>query len=281
MFELKLHEITSILPLLVGIKQKVLPYAICEGFTPGRVLVDRREDPQTALIWTAMGYFCLAGEPTKARNLPNISRVLTETFIPALHATGEIGLILITSTEAWKEYLPSLLPGRKVIEIYRRTFTFDPSRFSARGNWRSHIPPGFCLQPVDAVLAKQAGALAGWASFDDFLTNGIGFALLEGDKLASICTSAFTSRESVEIEIHTSEDYRRRGFAMLTASALIEKCLSSGKQPNWECFWDNEPSTALAGKLGFSPLQDYPVYYWKEKCIATTAGTAEAAQDIK
>jgi hypothetical protein len=208
MIELKVNEFTSILPLLVGIKQKVLPYAICEGFSPGHVFVDRRENPQTALIWTAMGYFCLAGEPTQARNLPNISRMLTETFITAMHATREIGLILITSTEAWKEYLPSLLPGRKVIEIYRRTFTFDPSRFSARGNWRSHIPPGFRLQPVDAVMAKQAGALAGWASSDDFLTNGIGFALLEGDKTASICTSAFTSRERVEIEIHTAEGYQ-------------------------------------------------------------------------
>ena len=200
MIELKVHEFTSILPLLVGIKQKVLPYAICEGFSLGRVFVDRRKHPQTALI------------------------------------------------------------------------------FFRRGNWRSHIPSGFRLQPVDAALAKQAGALTGWASFDDFITNGFGFALLEGDKLASICTSAFASRERVEIEIHTAEDCRRRGFSMLTASALIEKCLSSGKLPNWECFWDNAPSTALAGKLGFSPLQDYPVYYWEEKFIATTA---EAAQEIK
>jgi hypothetical protein len=57
--------------------------------------------------------------------------------------------------------------------------------------------------------------------------------------------------------------------------------LTTRQTANWECFWDNGPSSALAGKLGFSPLQDYPVYYWEEKYIATAAGTAEAAQDIK
>jgi GNAT superfamily N-acetyltransferase len=92
---------------------------------------------------------------------------------------------------------------------------------------------------VGAALAEQVGVLASWASISDFLANGIGFVLLEGDKITRVCKSAFTSSERVEIEVHTAEDYRRKGFAVLTASALIEECLRRGKQPNWECFWDN------------------------------------------
>jgi hypothetical protein len=31
--------------------------------------------------------------------------------------------------------------------------------------------------------------------------------------------------------VHTADNYQRRGFALLTASALIEECLRRGKQP--------------------------------------------------
>jgi GNAT superfamily N-acetyltransferase len=265
MIELAPYEFASVIPLMSGIKQAVVPYAVCEGFNPGRVFVDRRNNPQIALVWIRAGWFFLGGEPAQAEDLTVINRLLTGTSIPTAQAQEEIGLIMVTSTLAWKDYLPHLLPERKVIDIYRRTFSFDPARFAARDDWRSQIPPGFELQPITAATAERAGVLACWASIDDFLANGIGYILVEGNHIFSICKSAFTSREKVEIEIQTDEDCRRRGYATLTASALIEECLRRGKQPNWECFWDNEPSSALAGKLGYKLIEDYPVYYWEEK----------------
>ncbi len=265
MIELDTHEFASAIPLLTGIQQKVLPYAVCEGVNPGRVFVDQRENPQTALLWSPVGYYCLAGDPAHAGDFSEVSRTLTEIFVPASQATGETGFILLTSTPAWKEHIPVLLPGREVVEIYRRPFSFDTVRFAAQGNWRARIPSGFCLLPVDAVLAEDMGVLASWASLDDFLANGLGFALLDGDHLASACTSVFASHAQVEIDVHTDEKYQRRGFAVLTASALIEECLRRGMQPNWECFWENEPSTALASKLGFTAEPDYPVYFWEDE----------------
>lgn len=264
MIELQSSEFNRVLPLVTGIKQAVLPYAICEGANPGRVFVDQRLEPQTALIWTTVGYYCLAGDPSRVSDLPALNQVLTNIFVPASQASGENSFILMLSDAGWKEHLPALLPGREVIEIYRRPFTFTPDQFAALGDWRSRIPDGFRLQTLDAALAEQAGVLVSWASLDDFLANGLGFALLHGDEIASTCTSVFASRARVEIDVHTTESYQRRGLAVITASALIEACLQAGKQPNWECFWDNEPSAALANRLGFSALPDYPVYYWEE-----------------
>lgn len=264
MIELKTHEFTSALPLLEGIGQKVLPYAICQGINPGRVFADRRVDPQTVLIWSPVGYYFLAGEPSLIGDLTDLSRTLTEIFVPASQATGETGFILIASTSAWKECLPTLLPGREVIEIYRRPFVLNPKLFTAQGYWRERIPQGFHLEPLEASLAEQVGVLASWASVADFLKNGIGFALLDEREIASYCMSIFASRERLEIDVHTAEKYRRRGLAVIAASALIETCLEHDKLPNWECFWDNEPSVALAGKLGFVALPDYPVYLWEE-----------------
>ncbi len=235
MIELNAEDFSCALPLLAGIKQKVLPWAICEGINPGRVFVDRRENPQMVLLWSPVGYYCLAGDPAQAKDLTGISRVLAEIFVPASQATGETGFILIPSQVGWKEHLPTLLPGREIIEIYRRPFAFDPARFAAQGNWRERIPKGFTLRAMDATLAGKVGVLSSWASIDNFLANGLGLALLDGDEIASVCISVFASRERLEIDVHTDEKYQRRGFAMLTASAFLEECLRRGRQPNWEC----------------------------------------------
>ena len=265
MIELASFEFELALPLMKGIQQAVLPDAICQGFNPGRLFVDRSHHPHATLLWTTVGYILLAGDPSRVADLPALSQVLTEVFVPASQASGENSFILMFSDAGWKEHLPVLLPEREVIEIYRRPFTFAPGQFAALGDWHSRIPDGFRLQALDAALAERAGVLVSWATLDDFLENGLGFALLQGDDIASTCTSVFASRTRLEIDVHTAERYRRRGLALITASALIEACLQQGKQPNWECFWENEPSVALAERLGFTPLPDYPVYYWEEQ----------------
>jgi len=264
MLELDQTEFSSIQPLLAGIKQKVLPDAICQGLNPGRIFVDRRENSRTALIWSPVGYYFLAGNPAQTKDLTDISRVLIEIFVPVSQATGETGFILIPSDHSWKRHLPALLPGRKVIEIYRRPFAFDPAQFAALGNWRERLPAGFRLQTVDAALAERVGVLSSWASMDAFLANGLGLALLDGDEITGTCHSVFASRGRLEIDVHTAEKYQRRDFAVLVASAFIEECLKRGQQPNWECFWDNKASTDLAGKLGFNAEPDYPVWFWEE-----------------
>jgi GNAT superfamily N-acetyltransferase len=151
-----------------------------------------------------------------------------------------------------------------VIEIYRRPFQFDIAQFKRLGHWQDALPAGFQLRRMDAHLTGRIGAPPGWTSPEAFLEHGLGVVLLEGDEIVSLCTSVFASQEYMEIDIHTEDKYQRQGFAVLTASAFIEECLRLGKQPNWECFWENEASTSLAKKLGFQAEADYPVYYWEE-----------------
>ena len=263
MMELHPSEFASIPTLLEGVKQKVLPHAICQGYSAGRVFVDRRENPQMVLVWSALGYYFIAGDTDIAHDWVAASRVLLEIFVPASKASGESSFILVPAQEAWKERLPNLLPGREVLEIYRRPFQFDATQFQALPPWKDHIPPGYQIQIMDAALTARIGAPPGWSSPEAFLENGLGVVLLAGDEVASLCASVFASHEHMEIDIHTEEKYQRQGFAVLTASAFIEECSRLGKQPNWECFWENEASTALAEKLGFQAEADYPVYYWE------------------
>ena len=264
MIELHPSEFASIPPLLEGVKQKVLPHAICQGYSPGRVFVDRRENPQLILVWSALGYYFIAGVPALAHDWVESSRVLLEILVPASQVSGESSFILVPAQEGWKEHLPDLLPGRVVIEIYRRPFQFDIAQFKLLDRWPDGLPADFQLRVMDAALTKKIGTPLGWSSAEAFLEHGLGVVLLAGDEVASLCTSVFASQQAMEIDIHTAEKYQRQGLATLTASAFIEECLRLGKQPNWECFWDNEASTLLAEKLGFHAEADYPAYYWEE-----------------
>lgn len=264
MIELESPDFKKVMPLLKEFKQAVLPYAVCGGYNPGRVFVDDLQNPKTILIWTPVGYYFLVLGQSDIQTLEDLSELLLGTFVPASKAAGESGFILVVSLDNWQDKLSVLLKGHAVIEIFRRPFKLDVGKFHARGDWRKKIPAGFELKRVDRLLAEKARVLGSWASLDDFLSHGIGCALLDGDKTASVCTSVFASSTHVEIDIHTEEEYRRRGFASITASALIEECLRQGRQPNWECFWENGESTALALKLGFEQLAHYPVYFWGE-----------------
>ncbi len=118
---------------------------------------------------------------------------------------------------------------------------------------------------IDAILAQRLAddICATWRNIEDFLANGFGYCLLEGGDIASVCLSAFAARGQVEIGVHTGEKFRRRGYASLTAAAMIAHCLDNEQTPHWECFWDNEPSIALAVKLGFEVENDSPIFYWE------------------
>jgi hypothetical protein len=264
MIELQKSDFSSVLPLLSSSKQEVLPFSIAQGINPGRIFIDQMEKPNIVLIWTTVGYYFLFGIPSE-KLIPQNSQLIEKVFVPASQESGETGFIIIPSTDEWKPFIPSILPGREVIEIFRSPHTFDRQKISTINSLKSEIPPGYVMQKMDSVLAEKIGVLASWSSIYDFLTHGSGFALLKDGQLVSYSYSVFSSSEAVEIDVHTTEKFRGSGLATLTCSTLIKDILINGKKPNWECFWENTPSLRLAEKLGFTAKNDYPVYFWEEE----------------
>ncbi len=262
MFELNKNDYSVILPLLANSKQRVLPFSIAQGINPGRIFVNHQANPTIALIWTTVGYYFLFGDPDSA-NLSEISQIISEIFVPASQATGETGFILIPSSDDWNHTISSILPGQDVIEIYRTPHTLNIQNFLHNLQQQANLPSGYVLQNVDSFMAEKIGVLASWASIDDFLNKGIGFAIMKDGQLASYCYSVFSSEDAIEIDVHTKENFRGLGLATLVSSPVINQCIANGKNPNWECFWDNTPSLRLAEKLGYSVEKEYPVYYWE------------------
>jgi RimJ/RimL family protein N-acetyltransferase len=62
-----------------------------------------------------------------------------------------------------------------------------------------------------------------------------------------------------ELSVDTYDlQQRGRGFATLTAKACIDQCLAQGLTPVWTADESNAASLALARKLGFEKVGEYP-----------------------
>jgi RimJ/RimL family protein N-acetyltransferase len=242
---------------------------VLEKRHPARIFVDQFPNPTSAFVWNRWGYFYLGGDPGRQEFHTAITKLMGEQLLPDSKALGQSGFILWPDSPDWKPVISNLLSGRFPIQIFRRTFSFDPATFYEWRYTRPKIPPGFTLKLIDSDLLERSPdvafeILSAWESLDTYLRDGIGVCLLEGDRLASVCFSMFTGAGAAEANVFTVEKYRQRGFATLTSAGFIDACLRRSLQPNWECFWDNLPSKKLAENLGFKAQEDKPVYYWEE-----------------
>ena len=62
------------------------------------------------------------------------------------------------------------------------------------------------------------GIMFEWSSRQAFLEQGAGFCLFRGEEMVSHCISVLAGAGELVIGIGTEQPYRRRGFALLTAS---------------------------------------------------------------
>jgi hypothetical protein len=270
MHEFEKSHYPALLPLVATLDQPVLPLAVLEGTTAGWVFTDEIRNPTLALIGLPCGYFFGAGAAPEGDTLTAARRVVSGTFVPHSQACGNFGFLFSFSGPDWIERLPLLLLGHHPFHIFRRAFTFQVERFVAAERALPTLPEGYTLRPIDADLLAEQPALrqeilGTWSSVPIFLAQGCGAAVLHGAEVASFCLAPFATHEKMEISVSTAEAFKRRGLARRAAAAFIRRCLELGKQPNWECFWDNEPSIGLARSLGYATQKDYPIFYWEEK----------------
>jgi GNAT superfamily N-acetyltransferase len=269
MIELPPTHFAAVAPLLAGLGDAVLPRAVLEGFNPGWVFVDEPLCPASALIGLPCGYFFAAGCPPQPALRPGLAALIQRELVGRSSAAGNFGFLFSFGAPGWVECLPDLLPARQPLRIFRRGFHFDPLRFGAMEQALAPLPAGLRLERVDASALQAFPELrvevnANWRSPDDFLRSGLGVYIARGAELACWCLSPFACQDALEISVVTAPAFRRQGLARQASAAFLRLCLAAGRRPNWECFWDNQPSLGLALSLGFTFAQDTPVFYWEE-----------------
>jgi len=147
----------------------------------------------------------------------------------------------------------------------RTRVAFQPGDWD-RGRLRDlkeSVPVGFSLGRIAAGDAAHFSRLAdslvyNFPTLEEFAVRGVGFGVEHKGRYVSGCSSFALSSRSLEFEIQTDPDFRRRGLASACAAAMIEYCLEHGLRPCWDAH--NDVSAAPATKLGFTNPTPYTAY---------------------
>lgn len=219
----------------------------------GTAWVDDLENPTVAQVTVGIFVF-FAGNPN------------TKIAEELLYNLSEYSLAIV-NTEEWKNRIETIHKG-SIEKFQRYKFNKNPEHLD-----KTHIqklltplPEGYELKKIDATISKEPSLhelsedfIAQFNSIDDFIDRGVGFAILKEGQVVCGATSFSIYDDGIEIEIATHPQHRRKGLAIITASALILDCLERGIYPSWD--GANNESVKLAEKLGYIFKESYDTYF--------------------
>jgi len=150
-------------------------------------------------------------------------------------------------------------------------YTLEPARRQA-AIWPGPVD-GCTLLRIDQSLmadyhARNAAFLLArlerfWGGLEAFLNVGIGYVLVCGEEIASLCCTGFVAGDTHVVEIETEAAQRRKGYAQASASAFIAECVERRCRPYWDCMAENTASARLAEKLGLARSCSYNLYSFR------------------
>ena len=239
-----------------------------------QVLVDNKEDPQTAVIVvfqhnSSRIWIYFGGREDNEEFNKEFRKMLYEEPVLEVKEENFIEFCCELSNSGWEEGIKTILkdpnlPIRYFYEIKELKLT----------NWRSLIPEGYSVEPIDLTLMEKdylksdmmyqylfyATLLIHWYPLEEGLKDIRGFLLFREDKeIVSFCILGFLTEDN-EIEvngIHTLGEYQRRGFASIVGAATVEYCLSKYKTIRWICNSTNIGSCKTAEKIGYERIGEY------------------------
>jgi len=242
--------------------------AIIEGNNPGWVFVDDPNRPKAALVW-AQGIkgFYLIGDAKSAVFLKELDAFTDQALKPRLHNLG-ITWFEISGDETWNPVIEHAFEKRNLEISQQSVYTLEPTQhkpltqLDANGDCQlqrieAHLLIGLSESNEEFLFSKL---IQFWGSVDAFLNAGLGYMLVKGDEIASLCCSGFVAGNVHAIDIETKASHRRKGYAEMAARAFVAECSERRLQPHWDCMAENIASARLAEKLGFTPSHEYTLY---------------------
>jgi RimJ/RimL family protein N-acetyltransferase len=265
--ELKAQDFKLARQVYEGLSYNLVIQSVIEKNTNGSIFVDDLLNPRGALLWNCQDELLLEGTPYDANFNLSLSEVITKQIIPQASSRGIPMLSLHFFPDAWEKTIQStILKYLHPEKVNRNLYWFR----ALEVDWRRKLPTGFRMQQIDEQLLEQTQLknyqeMCGWIdsfwhSQPNFLAKGIGYCLLEGDSIVSWCLSVYVGVKNIELGLATIPAYRNRGFATLVAAACVEYCSEHYIVPHWHCFKTNLASIAVAEKVGFEKVMEYPVY---------------------
>jgi GNAT superfamily N-acetyltransferase len=173
--------------------------------------------------------------------------------------------LLMSPSAAWLEVVQEAFTSR--LHAFPR-YSYSSSGLSA-GHLGALLERTGYQERVIAIDENIASALTGrpesflelsdYDSIPDFLERGLGFTMLDGDKVMGVAYSSLVCSQGIEVSIYVEERYRRQGVATALGARLLQESLRRNLRPDWDAA--NLESRKLAEKLGFKYVETYNAYY--------------------
>lgn len=245
--------------------------SVLENKVNGVVFVDNMERPGTFYISHPYGMSLLFGETENADFNSSFLDYALNTF--RIRDRYEW---LQAYPDSWNNKISSLFGNKmiksndtignannKMIEEHTRVnFKFNKEKYLDFKN--QYRDKDYTIIRTDKEMYENINGSVipkyFWRDAEQFYHSGVGFSLIFENKIASTAYSAFIHDDQLELGIETVEDFRGKGFAINTCSALIDYCLEKNYEPVWACRLENTGSYNLAQKLGFEPTFYIPFY---------------------
>ena len=229
------------------------------------VYADNTTKPNTMLFINGFAGTALYGDASNNESNQIIKKLILDCF----DEDGKEVWLSLYSPE-WEPVVDAMFEDYCTSwKAYRLIHRLNKASFQEHMNWRGKIPAGYTLERFDTSSCDFI-AERDWQGFWHPGSGRFGWFLLKDGEAVSECTSVWVEKfgvetNCVEISIETKEPYRKKGYAILTASAFIDDCLSRKLIPVW-CCWDfTEGSKELAGKLGFEIIEERRATFLKKK----------------
>lgn len=240
-----MDNLQKIAPLFSGWSETLI-WSVLQGHM-GYAITDNDAAPSAAQV--VLGDFCFfAGKPSVA--------------FAAKAAAREI----VPQNEAWSEAIEQAF-GCRAQRRLRYAILKEPGVFS-RTKLQKYIdalPAEYELRLFDEQLYHQSKRedwsrdfCACFADASDFLSRGVGVAILHNGIFVSGASSYSVYDGGFEIEIDTKPEFRKKGLASACGAKLILTALENDLYPSWDAF--DLRSVALAEKLGYHVDHPYIIY---------------------
>ncbi|MGO0062997.1 GNAT family N-acetyltransferase [Brevibacillus fluminis] len=273
MIQLHPQEYAKAAPLVRSVPfNNLFARVVIENKVDGHVFVDDALNPSVSLIVHKYGMALLCGNHENDAFNHQLTRFLKH---PAVAFPAKY---LLTHPEQWEQKLTALF-GSKMREVDGQQQGQENDAFclqTQRINYAYaspsclhdiQVPASFTVTKIDQDLYRKIHEVQStvvpehfWNSAEDFLENGIGFALLYDDQIVSASFASYIVDDQLELGVETTAAFRKKGYSVYAASALVSYCLANGYQPLWACRRENIGSSRLAERLGFVPASYHPYF---------------------
>jgi hypothetical protein len=261
-YELDSRDFSKVTPLFQGHKQYIPVFAIIDGNFPGRIFVDNKDSPETALAWAITRWAYIEGNPLNSSFNHSFAKLIRDVIIQDSQKINMSWLEIYTPHSSdWTKMMETSLYEYKPEKHYEMVFTFDEQKYLSLRK-PSFIPDGLEVEKMEFPIIPESIQDSPLIKEDFKTKTSFGFRLKKDNQVISICRSnGFISGNEFMIDIETFEKKERcKGYATRVGKALIDYCIEKGYIPLWETTQDNIPSQKVAEKLGFVENESYPVY---------------------